>query len=636
MRSLINTFTQFALRAELYAWKSPWKVSLILAPVVFVLSVIVFPPAFETNDDAVMSMYASGKGIGLVPDEHLIFTHPFIGLILRILYSNAPNLPWYGLYLLGTHLVTHTIVAGILLTYRPLRVAAFFFLSWMLTIGIYCTTHLQFTTTSFLAAMGGLLLLCEAARITSERFRAKKLAMNTTPNEQIIEAAQLREYLPILRLLIIGAGLLLWSNMIRWYMFELMILMPLPLLGLWWCMYWPGWKNTFKAGVIYVAIIAAAWSSKQVHFAYYNADPDWRGFYEYNQLRAKFNDTGEVYYSDETKGVFQAAGWVGNDMYLIRSWCYDDPEVFGEAKLRQIYESHNWPHAAKSRKEVRANLTSLLSERGMQLAICLIIVLTASLYRDWKTTTLYLLAVGTAFAALVVLTIVQKTPPPRVFVPIMTWSIVASIWVSFASDPQKLQKLIRRDNAAKEHREFSLKTVFAALIFIPNNRYLLRLCAFALICIVGREVYFGYAFASTQQMERRQLRSDFESLNMNPSQLYVLWSTAVPIEKLDPLSSLSWMRDMRLICLGWPQQTVMHRKMKKQFGIDRLLKDWCDHPNVFVISNPICHRFYQRFSYQHFRQFVEVVETGKFRKGDVVQFRKTDQNTIGARTILRR
>ena len=82
------------------------------------LTVVVFRPSYETNDDVFMTMIASGKGLCPAPDEHLIFTNVIVGQGLKRLYSACPGFPWYGCYLLLVHYAAQvamaycTLVAG--------------------------------------------------------------------------------------------------------------------------------------------------------------------------------------------------------------------------------------------------------------------------------------------------------------------------------------------------------------------------------------------------------------------------------------------------------------------------------------------------------------------------------------------
>ncbi|HET9316000.1 MAG TPA: hypothetical protein VFQ51_10440, partial [Vicinamibacteria bacterium] len=70
-------------------------------------SLVLFAP-FYTNDGAVMSMIASGTGVALRPDEHLVFTNVLVGRVVAALHARAPDVPWYGLHLVGVQAVAWT------------------------------------------------------------------------------------------------------------------------------------------------------------------------------------------------------------------------------------------------------------------------------------------------------------------------------------------------------------------------------------------------------------------------------------------------------------------------------------------------------------------------------------------------
>ena len=60
----------------------PLAVATILAVCLFVATLSLLDPYYETNDDAVMNSIAAGQLLTSEPDEHLVFTSVFIGLLL--------------------------------------------------------------------------------------------------------------------------------------------------------------------------------------------------------------------------------------------------------------------------------------------------------------------------------------------------------------------------------------------------------------------------------------------------------------------------------------------------------------------------------------------------------------------------
>jgi hypothetical protein len=65
---------------------------------------------YETNDDLMMQMIASGFHTGH-PDGHLVFTNVLIGWALRFLYGTWTGCNWYLIYLLAVHYAALTAIA---------------------------------------------------------------------------------------------------------------------------------------------------------------------------------------------------------------------------------------------------------------------------------------------------------------------------------------------------------------------------------------------------------------------------------------------------------------------------------------------------------------------------------------------
>ena len=85
------------------ALRRPLLAAILLVVPLILLAIVVFRPSYDTNDDPVMSLIVSGKVVSQQPDEHMVFTHFLIGLVLKNLYLLLPAIPWYGIYLFAVH-----------------------------------------------------------------------------------------------------------------------------------------------------------------------------------------------------------------------------------------------------------------------------------------------------------------------------------------------------------------------------------------------------------------------------------------------------------------------------------------------------------------------------------------------------
>ena len=114
MKLLIPRMQDWARRAR----RRPLVLAMLLTSLLFAIVLAIDSPAYETNDDVVMSMIASGTGVCLSPDEHLVFSHVSIGLVLKELYTLVPDFPWYGAYLLGAQFLSQLAIVYAMLIWQ--------------------------------------------------------------------------------------------------------------------------------------------------------------------------------------------------------------------------------------------------------------------------------------------------------------------------------------------------------------------------------------------------------------------------------------------------------------------------------------------------------------------------------------
>src|SRR3954470_23500301 len=95
---------------EALARRAPLTFAFAAVGFLFVAVFTLLEPTFQTNDDLQLAMIASGTGISLQPDEHLVFTNVLIGHLLKSLYTAWPSVAWYGLYLYGAQFFAQTAI----------------------------------------------------------------------------------------------------------------------------------------------------------------------------------------------------------------------------------------------------------------------------------------------------------------------------------------------------------------------------------------------------------------------------------------------------------------------------------------------------------------------------------------------
>jgi len=263
-----------------------------LNAVLFAVFLSCFTIFYETNDDPNMQWIASGFYTGH-PSEYLIFTNVLIGWLLRFSFCLCPACNWYLLYLLGVHYVSLTTVAFVILRRCSHWLFILLYVGFFLLVEVRNLLNLQFTTTAFLAGTAGSLLLVDS----------------------------LRPSLPIQWPgAVAGMGLVALMGMIRELVTPFLVLIALPFVferfGL------VGLRRLAAVGLVAVALFL---SFHELNHWYYQRDPVWREYVEYNTLRGKIHDTP---LKNSLSQVCQAAGWSDNDAWLFNHDYFADPDVF--------------------------------------------------------------------------------------------------------------------------------------------------------------------------------------------------------------------------------------------------------------------------------------------------------------------
>lgn len=136
-------------------------VSLLINVVLFSTIVAVGFPIFNSGDDVYL-MYLLGGGFGQAPSELLHYNHimhPYMGLIIKNLFSQFPDFNWYTALLYLIHFISCTVVLWQLLRRNKLVVALITFAIIFFSIEARFLLQPSFTNTALLTATAAALLL---------------------------------------------------------------------------------------------------------------------------------------------------------------------------------------------------------------------------------------------------------------------------------------------------------------------------------------------------------------------------------------------------------------------------------------------------------------------------------------------
>lgn len=594
-RRFSNVHRLFAAYFELAHRRPFWFAVLTVLPL-FLASVLIIKPAYETNDDPVMSLIVSGRMITTEPDEHIIFMHVGIGFVLKWLYTALPSLAWYGLHLLAMHCMAHIgmLYAIVVEDPRPRFVALY--LLYAAVVGTLFLGFLQFTTTAFLLGQAGILLGLMAF---------SRAARGETRTARRLTAASI--------------AALVYCSLIRWPVFFFVVTLALPAACVYAWQHRRRWRLVIAAGALVLATSATAYGLKIANDAYYWADPRWSDFYEYNELRAKFNDLLWVYYDQETAPTFAASGWSGNDLGMIISWFYDDPEVFGTAKLEEILAAYPWRKDELVLPKVKAFVAALKADKFLWPLLSLLPLSCLVLRR--RVAGQFIVALTFIFVAAVVFALVayRKAPPPRVYYPLVAFSPLLAIFLGAQF------KIVDRVPGVPGR----FRAIVARLGRLTHPLVVGSAAGVALFGLFSH--IDGQRERITVLKQRRaKFYSELKPLVHDPSKLYVWWGAAMPVELLKPHDSLVWAANHRALHMGWPQQCPFHQDMKARFNITRMTRDLVGRPDVVLVSHPICLSLFAEYEREHFGTKVEFEGVGVVMESWLTQATVKGQETVAA------
>jgi hypothetical protein len=257
-------------------------------------------PNYESNDDLVMQLIASGFYTGQ-PDAHLVFTNILIGWVLRFFYETWAGCNWYLVYLLLVHYAALTAIAFLVVSRRGGWRFALLYTGFFLLVETHLLLHLQFTTSAFLIGTAGLLLVVDGL----------------TPGHLIHWTRAI-------------VGLAFWALMclIREPVALFLVAVACPFLLERFDLV--GWRRLVGAGLACLGILLVLHGANR--WAYLR-DRAWAEYSHYNHLRGEIHDTPLTEYLPQAD---PAVGWSRNDGWMFSEFYFSEPDVYGGVPRMQL------------------------------------------------------------------------------------------------------------------------------------------------------------------------------------------------------------------------------------------------------------------------------------------------------------
>lgn len=315
---------------------NPIWTSIALNAVALIISLFVYKPFFEENDDAFLSMIAEGA-YG-VREPHLIYTNIILGHIYKVLYTLCPVVRWHSI-LQYIFLFTAMCVLTTLLLKggKPKPRGRFFchifssgisFLAIFLLLSISYEAYvsLQYSKTAALVSAIGYLCLLYTFRPD----------WSTNAADDCIEPSADDAFTRILACIFLIYGMLLRDSS---FMLATLLLIPIGIFSL---VRLCG-KNTRKPAQIKAFIgFFAAIGCLFLLFIYvdraaYDKDAAWKDFMEYNGTRMQLLDYRYDLLDYNRYGSrLEGMGVSENDALLYLTWQFGDDKVLSTEKMEEI------------------------------------------------------------------------------------------------------------------------------------------------------------------------------------------------------------------------------------------------------------------------------------------------------------
>lgn len=444
-------------------------------------------PSYPINDDILMSMVASGVGFLDVPDDHLIYTHFWIGQLLNHLYIMAPAIPWYGLYLIGSQVIAITAIMFVVennyssdFSLIPVGI--------ILAISFYPLFLIQFTVTATLVGTAGVVLTLYAL----DHFRVKRIR------------------------LIYGLGAITffaYSSMIRTQSAELALLILSLILLIKFFRHRDFKKFLIHASIPVLAIIVVS-LLQWINLAHYQSD-QWKAVYPHINASWRLINTNRLNNdSEKTINALKAVGWQSSDRELYLTW-YPLGNKFSTKNLTDLNRKLPYFNPNVDFELISISLREALAGQSI-LPMLLVIALCPFLLSNsklnwWQTTILFAAILTIVFCLIAVMKL-----PPRVLSSLL---LLNSLVILSCFSPKKVRN-----------------TFTGNKMKIAVSSFMVFIYLFSMISSTRR--------GASKQAESRvalknfngKLRKISESRDKPP--LFLVWGASYPFERISPLEDL--------------------------------------------------------------------------------------------------
>lgn len=534
----------------------------IVALFVTSLYLLIGLPYYETNDDLTMTHILTGTCFLSKPDEHIIFTHIFVGLLLKHIYALMPDIAWYGIFQTAGMFVSMTAITWLVIgkSRRPRMMFVLGFAALLVTC-VRPLLVMQFTYTGTLLAAAGILLMMESV----ERFYLRKRAIVCA---------------------ILAVTMFALASLVRGSSAELVaILSALFVVSRFLPVIKRQWRNMLFQ-LVGIGVAYAIVFSLTVINDYYSYQGRWSNFYP---LIKATNAIREYRCDDVTsplsQTIYKQVGWDSPDvMVFFTCWYNLDQKTYSLEKVQTVAKllNDNWMKNFEIREFFSA-IKELVTNQHFVPVVLPALFLIPFINRA-KLPILSIAFLSAGILALCTASILFMKLPFRGLASIMMLCTLFGIrYISIS----KIRKALQRDPSSDGKRGTTYATILLAAVIAPSFLLLFQLKAHALMLA----------------KEESQFLRAIENLSPKPNQVYIRWAWAFPASCIGPFADLNKFSpsNFKMLGIGAIGQAPYVVDRMKEFDIDDVFAR-LDREDVFILSNDEINKFIAAFVAQRYEK----------------------------------
>ncbi len=512
---------------------------------------MVFSPIYNTNDDVSMARMASGTYDG-IPNQRLVYIHPFYGFILSKLYALFPNIPWYGVASLVILALSLYCITRCIQSRYGTTLVAYVATLYIGSVYAVAVLFVQYTAIASLAGMSGCVALCCGA-----------IAPRGAPRHSFALGAVL-----------VVASLLLRENA---FLYTAALALPLMLYAL--CTApSKAQRRTlgmYLGGIVVLYVVLRASSA----FVYAQSD-DWKEYMHWSSVQAYYHAYDIVNY-EKNKEYYSTLGWSENDYTMLTTWFYTDEQRFSTEAVAGVLTSALKKNL--SREGVFFTLNTLakqLSEYSLELLIFL------------------------EFQLFIFVSVVRKKGRLFAYGSLLVLGALLMLYLAF----------LGRQLPSRFVYPLLLTISIYGLYLFPqdSNNDTFSSKGIAILCAVPM-IFFVVQWAAFARLNDVRIAQYAAILSSLPKgKLIFNWDSSLPMHWTSIFDTLHDYRERDIAGNGWPQRSPYDRALFAKYGIHDVYSDAVDNPNVYLVALPEYLEILKKYLAEHYHKEVRVIVDRSF------------------------